>query len=141
MLPTNQRAGNRNVRAMKRFVVQVAVVFVVIALIAAWPLARYGSKEVIIAVVTGAVLSTVNVLAGFLAIHLTFHRSYTTFLKAALGGMGIRMAVMLGLLLVLILVVHMHAVALTVALVGCSMIYLILEIFALQKMMEAKNQG
>lgn len=133
--------GDGNVTAMRRFALQVAVTFVVIALIAAWPLLRYASEEVIIAVVTGGVLSTVNVLAGFLAIQLTFKGSYTRFLKAVLGGMGIRMAVMLGLLLVLILVVRMHAVALTVALVGCSMIYLVLEIFALQKMMEAKNQG
>jgi hypothetical protein len=133
--------GNGNVNAMKRFALQVAVTFGVVALTAGWPLMRYASEDVIVAAVTGAVLSTVNVLAGFLAIHLTIHRSYTTFLKAVLGGMGIRMAVMLGLLLVLILVAHMHAVSLTVTLVGCSMIYLVLEIFALQKMMEAKNQG
>jgi len=126
---------------MRRFALQVAIIFVVVALIAAWPLQRYASGEVVVAVVTGAVLSTVNVLAGFLAIQLTFRGSYTRFLKVVLGGMGIRMAIMLGMLLVLILVAHMHAVALTVALVGYSMIYLILEIFALQTMMEVKNQG
>ncbi len=140
-MSTEQRAGNGNVSAMKRFALQVAVTLGVTASIAVWPLMRYASEDVVVAVVTGAVLSTVNVLAGFLAIHLTFQRSYTTFLKAVLGGMGIRMAVMLGMLLVLILVAHMHAVALTVTLVGCSMIYLVLEIFALQKMMEVKNQG
>ncbi len=133
--------GNGNVRAMKRFGLQVAVTFVVTALIAAWPLMRFAPADVIIAVVTGAVLSTANVLVGFLAIQMTFRGSYTRFLKVVLGGMGIRMAVMLGMLLVLILVAHMHAVALTVALVGYSMIYLILEIFALQTMMEVKNQG
>ncbi len=132
---------NGTTRAMRRFALQVAIIFVVVALIAAWPLQRYASGEVVVAVVTGAVLSTVNVLAGFLAIQLTFRGSYTRFLKVVLGGMGIRMAIMLGMLLVLILVAHMHAVALTVALVGYSMIYLILEIFALQTMMEVKNQG
>jgi hypothetical protein len=141
MTLSEQKMGNGNVNAMRRFALQVAVTFGVVALAAGWPLMRYASEDVIAAAVTGAVLSTINVLAGFLAIQLTFHRSYTTFLKAALGGMGIRMAVMLGLLLVLILVAHMHAIALTVALVGFSMIYLVLEIFALQKMMEAKNQG
>ncbi|MBK7258888.1 MAG: hypothetical protein IPI01_14035 [Ignavibacteriae bacterium] len=140
-MSTEQRAGNGNVSAMKRFALQVAVTLGVTASIAVWPLMRYASEDVVVAVVTGAVLSTVNVLAGFLAIQLTFQGSYTRFLKAVLGGMGIRMAVMLGMLLVLILVAHMHAVALTVTLVGCSMIYLVLEIFALQKMMEVKNQG
>ena len=133
--------GTGNGRAMKRFALQVAVTVVVTALIAAWPLMRYATDEIIIAVVTGALLSTANVLVGFLAIQMTFRGSYTRFLKVVLGGMGIRMAVMLGLLLVLILVARLHAVALTVALVGYSMIYLILEIFALQTMMEVKNQG
>lgn len=133
--------GIGNVRAMKRFALQVAAAFVVTSLIAVWPMMRYASDEIIVAAVTGAVLSTANVLVGFLAIQMTFKGSYTRFLKVVLGGMGIRMAVMLGMLLVLILVAHMHAVALTVALVGYSMIYLILEIFALQTMMEVKNQG
>ena len=53
---------------MKRFALQVAIVFVVIGLLAAWPLVRYASDAVIIAAVTGAVMSTVNVLVGFLAI-------------------------------------------------------------------------
>lgn len=133
--------GKSNVSAMKRFALQVAIVFAVIGLLAAWPLAHYAPEAVIIAAVTGAVMSTVNVLVGFLAIQMTFHRSYTTFLKAVLGGMGIRMAVMLGLLLFLIMVVRMHAVALTVAVIGYAMVYLVLEIIVLQKMMEAKNQG
>lgn len=122
------------------FALHVAVAFIVIGLLAAWPMARWASEEIVIAVLTGAVMSTVNILAGFLAIQLTIHRSYTTFLKAVLGGMGVRMAVMLGLLLVLILVARMHAVALTVAVIGYSLVYLVLEINVLQKMMQVKNQ-
>ena len=127
--------------AMRQFAVQVAVVFIVSVLCAAYPMLRYASDEVILAAATGAMLSTLNVLAGFLAIQLTFHRSYTTFLKAALGGMGIRMAVMLGMLLLLILVAHMHAVALTVSVIGYALVYLVLEIVFLQKMVQVKNQG
>jgi len=126
---------------MRQFALQVAAVFGVTVLCAAYPMIRYASDEVLLAAATGAVLSTVNVLAGFLAIQLTFNRSYTTFLKAVLGGMGVRMAGMLGMLLVLILVAHMHAVALTVSVIGYSLIYLVLEIVFLQKMVQVKNQG
>jgi len=129
------------VKAMRQFTLQVGIVFAVSVLCAAYPLYRYASDEVITAALTGALLSTVNVLAGFLAIQMTLNKSYTTFLKAVLGGMGVRMAGMLGMLLLLILVGHMHAVALTVTVVGYSMVYLVLEIVFLQRMLQVKNQG
>lgn len=128
-------------KEVRRFALHVVVVLLVTALLAVYPLLRYASDEVVLATVVGAAMSTVNVLAGFLTIQLTFHRSYTTFLKWVLGGMGVRMACMLGLLLVLILAGRLHAVALTVAVIGYAMIYLGLEIVFLQKMVQVKTQG
>ncbi len=128
-------------KVMRQFALAVGLVFAVSILCAAYPMLRYASDEVLIAALTGAVLSTVNVLVGFLAIQLTLHRSYTTFLKAVLGGMGVRMAGMLGLLLLLILVARMHAVALTVSVIAYSLVYLVLEIVFIQKMVQVKNQG
>ncbi|HSQ76571.1 MAG TPA: hypothetical protein VLT13_13485, partial [Bacteroidota bacterium] len=63
---------------MGKFALQVAVVFIATVLCAAYPLIRYASDEVLLAAGTGAVMSTLNVLAGFLAIQLTFNKSYTT---------------------------------------------------------------
>ena len=128
-------------KAMRQFTMQVAVVFAASVLCAAYPMARYASDDVLVAAATGALLSTANVLVGFLAIQMTFNKSYTTFLKAVLGGMGLRMAGLLGMLLVLILAVHMHAVALTVSVISYSLVYLVLEIVFLQKMVQVKNQG
>lgn len=70
-----------------------------------------------LAIVVGALLSTLNVLAGFLAIEYAMEKSHETFLKAVLGGMGLRMAVMLGLLVLLIKLGGLH----TVALVGSTL--------------------
>jgi hypothetical protein len=81
------------------------------------------------------------VLLGFMMIEYGFEKSYTTFLKAVLGGMGIRMAFMLGALLILILACHMHAVALTVTVVLFTMVYLVLEIFYLHRKVDVKNLG
>jgi phage-related holin len=124
-----------------RFPLQVGVTFCVIAAVAAYPLLKWGSAAVATAALVGGVLSTCNVLLGFMMIEYGFEKSYTTFLKAVLGGMGIRMAFMLGALLILILACHMHAVALTVTVVLFTMVYLVLEIFYLHRKVDVKNLG
>ena len=125
----------------RRFPVQIGLTFCVIAAAAAYPVLTWGSAAVATAVVVGGVLSTCNVLLGFMMIEYGFGKSYTIFLKAVLGGMGLRMALMLGALLVLILVFHLHAVALTVTVVSLTMIYLVLEILYLIRKVDVKNQG
>ncbi len=100
----------------------------------------FGTDDMLIAAAVGAVLSTLNALAGFLAIEYAFDKSYTTFLKAVLGGMGVRMVVMLGALLALILLLRVHAVALTLSMLGFYLVYLILEILCIQRKMLTKGQ-
>jgi hypothetical protein len=118
----------------------VLVTLVVPGGIVVWLLALYGTGEMLLAAVAGAVLSTLNVLAGFLTIEYAFEKSYTTFLKAVLGGLGVRMAATLGILLVLILVVKLHPVALTLSALGFYLVYLVLEILFIQRKMLTKGQ-
>jgi len=125
----------------RRFPAQVGVTFCAIAAAAAYPLIQWGSAAVITAALVGGVLSTVNVLLGFVMIEYGYEKSYTTFLKAVLGGMGLRMAFMLGALLILIMACHLHAVALTVTVVLFTMVYLVLEIIYLHRKVDVKNQG
>jgi hypothetical protein len=123
----------------RRFPAQVAITLVSVSALAAYPLLRYGSADVIAAVVAGVFLSTLHVLLGFLTIEYAFDKSYTVFLKAVLGGMGLRLMLLVGVLLVLILVAGMHAVALTVSVMLLYLIYLILEILFLQRKVLAKG--
>jgi hypothetical protein len=116
-----------------RFPGQVLATLVIVGGIAAYPLWKNGTPEILTAVLTGAGLSTLNVLAGYFAIAYAFGRSHTTFLTTILGGMGIRMAVVLGALVVLIKVAGMHAMALTVSLLVFYVIYLVLEIVYIQR--------
>lgn len=125
----------------KAFPVQILIVLMVLGALAVYPLARYGSREIVEAAVAGALLATANVMAGFLSIEYGFEKSYTTFLKIVLGGMGIRMLVVLVVMLVLLLVFHLQAVAFVVSLLGCYLIFLVLEILYLQKKVIVKNQG
>jgi hypothetical protein len=120
---------------------RVLLVLAGVALCAAYPLARSGDTEVIVAVVAGGALSTLNVAAGFLLIEYSFGKSYTVFLKAVLGGMGIRLAVMLAAMLLLIRIGAVATVPFVVSLLGFYAIYLVLEILYLQKKVDRKNQG
>ena len=119
---------------------RIALVVVTAGAVAAYPLARLGSVDILVAAAAGCALSTLNALAGFVTIEIAFGKSYTAFLKAVLGGMGVRMLLALGVLTLLITVYHLHTVALTVSLLGFYVIYLVLEILYLQKKVVAKNQ-
>jgi len=122
------------------FLTRIAVVIAGAGLLLAYPLTAYASREIIVATVTGAVLSTINVLLGYLAIEYSFQKSYSTFLKAVLGGMGVRMALILGAMLFLILQYRMNAVALTVSMFGFTVIYLVLEVLFIQKKVVVRNR-
>jgi hypothetical protein len=122
------------------FPAQVGLVLAAAAALLGYPLAAYASPGTRIAVVAGALLSTVNVLLGYVSIRYAFHRSYSTFLKAVLGGMGLRMAMMLGGLAGLIVFAGLDPVALASSLLGFYAVYLVMEIVFIQRKVTAKNQ-
>jgi hypothetical protein len=124
-----------------RFPLHVGIAFAVLAAASAYPLSRWGNAGILWAAFTGAMLSTCNVLLGYALIEYGFEKSYTTFLKVVLGGMGLRMAFMLAALMVLLMVFHMHTVGLTVTMLLFMMVYLVLEVMYLQKKVDVKNQG
>ena len=123
------------------FPAQVLLVLVCASLLLAYPLAAFASGEVRTAVAAGAALSTINVMLGYAAIRYSFDRSHTTFLKAVLGGMGVRLLVMLGAFTALIMVFGMQAVALTVSLLAFYAVFMVLEIMFIQQRMTVKNRG
>lgn len=124
-----------------RFPVQVVITLVAGLAIAAVPLSILGSKDIIVAFMTGAVLSTLNVLAGFWAIEYAFDKSFNTLLAAVLGGMGIRIGLLLGSFVVLIKYFEFHTVALVVSMLSFYVVYLVLEVFYIQKRVSHKHQS
>jgi hypothetical protein len=129
------------VKIDRRFPLQVLGALAVVVLVSAYPLARYASADEILAASVGALLSTINVMLGFVAIEYSFDKSYTTFLKVVLGGMGARMALMLVALLVLIKVVGLHTVALAVSMLLFYLVFLVLEVLFIQRKVVTKNQS
>ena len=120
---------------------QVFVALAVVGGLGVYPLLKFGSDEMIRAVIAGAVIATVNVLLGYAAIEYSFGKSTTTFFKYVLGGMGIRM---LGLALVLVLLIRMfdfHAGGLVVSMGVLYVVYLVLEVLFIQKKISIKHRN
>jgi hypothetical protein len=100
--------------------------------LAAWPLIRYATNEIITAALVGTLLSVLYAAAGSVTLARAIGKPQTTFLKMTFGGMAVRMAVVLGALFVLITVFEMHALALTIALLVFYALFLTMEILSIQ---------
>ena len=107
---------------------------------AAYPLTRYGDTDMIRAVLAGTILTTLNVLLGFAAIEYSYERSMTTFFKYVLGGMGVRMMLMGGILVLLIKVFQFPAAPLVASMGILYIIFLTLEVYYIQKKVHSKQQ-
>ncbi len=123
------------------FPAQVALVLAGALVLLAYPLTAFASGGTRAAVAAGAGLSTLNVILGYGAIRYSFDKSHTTFLKAVLGGMGLRLLLMLGAFTLLIMVLGMQPVALTVSLLGFYGVFMVLEIVYIQQRMTFKNRS
>jgi hypothetical protein len=133
-------SGARRGRSDLRFPLRVAVVLLLAGLVLGYPLTVSAAPPTRTAVVLGAVLATVNVLMGYAAIEYTFHRSYTAFLKAVLGGMGIRMVLVLGVLVALITQWAVPVLPLTLSLFGFYTVFLAREVLYIQRKVSDRHQ-
>lgn len=104
-----------------------------------FPLSMILTGEAMRSVAAGLAMSTMNLLLGYLAIEYSFERSNTTFLKIVLGGMALRMMVLLGLVVLLIRIYGFHTLSLMIALLVFYILNLVLEIHFLQKKVSLKK--
>ena len=86
-------------------------------------------------------MATVNVLAGYAAIEYSVGRSMNTFMKFVLGGMGVRLVVMAGVLLLLIRVFGFHPTVLVASLGVFYVAYLALEVLFIQKKLNVRQSS
>jgi hypothetical protein len=112
---------------------QVFLTLVVVGCCAAYPLFKYGTAEMLKSVAAGALMTTINVLAGYAAIEYSRGRSASAFLRVVLGGMGVRMLAMAAALVVLIKVFEFQVQGLIWSMVFFYVVFLALEIVFIQK--------
>jgi Ca2+/H+ antiporter len=118
---------------------QVFITMAVITAAGAYPVFRWGSPEVVTASAAGAILATVNVLAGYVAIARSLGQSIHTFMKYVLGGMGLRLFAMAGILLLLTRGFGFHATALVSSLGIYYIAYLALEVLFIQSELNVRQ--
>ena len=70
---------------------------------------------------------------GFAVIQFTLGRSYTTFIQIVLGGIAVRLFVMVGLLLFFVGLLKFHPVSLVGSLFVMYVIFLTLEVIYIHK--------
>jgi len=138
----NQQGKKKTMKSINTsFPKQILIVLIIIGEIAIYPLISIDDKEITQAVIAGVLLTTVNVLLGYAAIEFSSGKSMTTFFKYVLGGMGIRMFLMAGILVLLIKVFAFHIAALIASMGILYVVFLTLEILYIQKQVHNKQQS
>ncbi|MDH4068804.1 MAG: ATP synthase subunit I [Ignavibacteria bacterium] len=102
-------------------------------------LSSLAGEEVLLAFGVGAGLSVLNAVVGTFSAGYAFDKSQTRFMKIVLGGMMVRMGVLLALLFVLIKFAELHVLSLTMSLFGFYLIFLVMEIFSIQRLVEGRS--
>ena len=118
---------------------QVFVTMAVITAAGAYPVLRWGTTEAVEASILGAVLATVNVLAGYAAVAKSLGKPMGVFLKYVFGGMGLRLFALAGILLLLTRGFGVHAVALVASLGVYYLAYLTLEVLYIHHQLNARQ--
>ncbi len=111
-----------------QFLKTILAVTVALAAVLAWPLISWVGPSVREAVLVAAAVAFANVMVGLILIEYGFDKSNSTFMIAVLGGMGIRMALML-VVLTLLLLAGFHQLALVLSFMAFYVIYLIAELY------------
>ena len=81
----------------------------------------------------GGVLAAANTLCAYFLVRWSEKRSSNTFLRAVIGGMVVRMALMLGAVLLAILYLGLPKLPLAISLLSYFVLFLILELRVVHK--------
>ncbi len=120
---------------------QIILALCCVSAAGAYPVLKLGSIGTVRAAACGAFLMTANVLAGYAAVNYSIGKSTTTFMKYVLGGMGIRMLVLVVIMLILIERFEVDAGALVASMGIFYVVYVTLEIIFIQQKVNAKQQN
>jgi hypothetical protein len=112
---------------------QIVLVLVLTAGLGSYPLLKFGTDRVIQGVIAGVVLSVVNVVLGYIVIRYSLNKSYTTFIQIVLGGIAVRLFVMVGLLLISVGLLKFHSISLVGSLFVMYIIFLKIEVLYIHK--------
>ncbi len=127
-------------QAMRRKMVKtVSAVVIACGFVSALVIWKYGTGDFAGSYLLGALLGVLNGVIGFLTIEKFIDRSAIVFLKGVFLGMGVRLALLLGVFVLLIEVAHVHIVGLVSGLLIFYFTMTILEVIFLNKRIELRK--
>lgn len=110
-----------------RFLKKLLIVTIALAAILLYPVTEWMTARQQDALMAAAITALSNLLLGYLTLAYAIDKSNSTFMIGVFGGMGVRMALVLGTLAIL-LVNRYDALTLSLSFMGFYAISMILEI-------------
>ncbi len=111
-----------------------------VGFVASYPMYLWADRDVVVGVITGGLISLVNVLIGYISVEFAFDKSNATFLKVVLGGIGVRLLLIAVTLILLIKVFDLHLYSLISSMLFFYFLYITFEIVFINKKITLKNQ-
>lgn len=123
-----------------QFPKQIFLATLAVGFVASYPMYLWADRDVVVGVITGGLISLVNVLIGYISVEFAFDKPNATFLKVVLGGMGIRLSLIAVTLILLIKVFDLHLYSLISSMLFFYFLYITFEIVFINKKIALKNQ-
>jgi hypothetical protein len=119
---------------------QIAAVTAVFLVAGMYPLSVFAESHVVAGAAIGLALSLLHVSMGYAAFEYSMKKPYGTFVQIVLGGIVIRLFVMVAVLAVLIVGFHIHVIALVSSLFITYVVFLVMEIMHIQERAKKESQ-
>lgn len=119
---------------VKRFLMYALVAVVFVWLLISYPLFKFASAEFIKSFIVGSLISVINSIIGIIILKRGMAKPNKEFLKLTIGGMGVRLFVIAGVILVLLKILNFEIYGLVISLLLFYFVFLGVEVFFLGKL-------
>ena len=127
-------------KILNSFPVQVLSVLFLTLLVAAYPVFKYLSNWMIISIGVGCLLSLFNVLIGYIIIKKSLKKSTKSFFQYIIGGIGIRLFLIGGLVILFIKVIQLDEVGFLISMLTYYFLFLFMEVYYINRnLISSKN--
>ena len=120
-----------------KFIRDVFAVSALVTILAFYPVYRYASEIQLYSIISGYLLSLLNILTGFSLNEIAFDKKIKSFMVIVIGGMTLRMLVVIILLVLLLHYTNLDTVYLVSSVFFFYFLFTSIEIYHLSK----KNGG
>jgi hypothetical protein len=116
-----------------KFIKNVLIASFIVFLICVYPLSRYASGSQIISIISGYIISLINVILGYIMIQMALTKGTKSFMVIIFGGMLIRMMIVFIFLILLITYSNFDTTSLITSVFFFYFLFMGLEIYYLVK--------